>query len=202
MRPWLVVIGMIFLTLAVGTAATIYFAGQGTSEFTTFDSPPTFSLGPNASQALFLNGSNGSSEEFSLSWHSSSIISFLLQEPRPCPSQCGQHLLLVNWSSNLSGVWHAAGPFNYPLLCVLHNHGSVATNVTVSARALATKQTPPSWGFDLILGAGAVALFVVGGLAVFLGLFLRGDPYGPPRPLISRSAEDVEELARDDESRH
>ena len=56
--------------------------------------------------------------------------------------------------------------------------------------------------FDLLLGAGAAGLFLVGALAIFLGLFLRGDPYGPRLPLVSRSADDVEDLAQDDPPDH
>jgi len=202
-RPWLVVIGMVFLTLALGSAATLYFAIQGTSTVsTTVTSPPTFSVGAHGTQVLFFSGSNGSSERFSLSWHSTGPLSVQLEEPPTCAASCGDRLLLWSWPSNLTGAWAGNGPFTYPLVCVLQNLLSRTANVTLTARVVATTPTHPSLGFVVIVGAGAGALFIVGGLAIFLGLFLRGNPYGLQAAPVSRSAEDVEELTRDERPGH
>ncbi|MGA7862372.1 MAG: hypothetical protein WCB19_11060 [Thermoplasmata archaeon] len=75
--------------------------------------------------------------------------------------------------------------------------------LTLAAGTLATLFLAGlSLEFDLLVGAGAAGLFLVGVLAIFLGLFLRGDPYGPRLPLVSRSADDADEMAQDDPSDH
>jgi len=202
-RPWLVVLGTLFLTLGLGTGAALYFSGQANPILTTTVTPPlNYSLAPNQTDVAFLAGSNGSSEVFHFSWHSSAPLDVLLQEQEPCKAPCGDRQLLVNWSVNRSGTWEGFGPFLYPLICVLTNDHGTPVNVSVSSRADSTAPSHVSLLFALILGGGAAALLIVGGLAVFLGVFLRGDPFGPDPPVVSRSPDDVEEWARDPPSNH
>ncbi|MCI4353590.1 MAG: hypothetical protein L3K14_09475 [Thermoplasmata archaeon] len=203
MRPWLVVIGLLLLTLAAGLAASLYFAAQGNPTTSTTDTgPTTFLIAPNETQTLLIFGFNGTSEQLNLSWSSTGAIQFVLQSPAGCSGSCWTTSTLATWPSNSSGNWKGSGPFHYPLLCQLKNLGLRSASASVHARTTATSATHPSLGFEVILGAGAAALFAVGGVAVFLGLFLRGNPYGPPRPLAPRSAEDVEELMRNDRPGH
>ncbi|MCI4347522.1 MAG: hypothetical protein L3J97_02745 [Thermoplasmata archaeon] len=203
MRPWLVVVGMLFLTLAVGLATSLYLAAQGSPTTSTTDTRlPTFTIAPNATETVPISGSNGTSEQFSLNWGSTAAIRFELQSPAGCSSTCWITSTIVVWPSDTSGTWAGSGPFHYPLQCVLKNVGSSSANVNLHARAISTSATHPPLEFDLVVGAGAAALFAVGGLAVFLGLFLRANPFGPTPPLAPRSAEDVEELTRDDRPPH
>jgi hypothetical protein len=81
------------------------------------------------------------------------------------------------------------------VLNVSSTTGVVATFQATAVDAY-TVVTPLSTGFELLLDASAGALLAVGGVLVFLGLFLRGNVYGPPPPVVSRSADDVEEIAR------
>jgi hypothetical protein len=202
-RPWLTVIGVLFLTLGLGTAATLYFAGQDNpTTYTAVTAPPTFSLGPGATDVIPLNGANGSVEQFHLAWHSSAPLKVLLFEPEACTAPCSERLSLENWSANLSGTWTGSGPFNYPLYCAVTNLQSNALNVTLIGRAESTTPTHPSLLFEIVLGGGAGALLVVGGLAVFLGVFLRQNPYGPEPPLLPRSPEAIDEWARDEPPSH
>jgi hypothetical protein len=200
-RPWLVVVGVIFLTLAVGTGATIYFAGQGNpSRSTVHSGPQTLLVGPSETETLSLPGTNGSSEQFSFSWGSTSPVAVILESPAGCASSsgpCWSASTFAIWKSNTSGIWTGSGPFHYPLECVLQNSHSDPTNVTTRSSATAMNPTHLPLLIDIVLGAGAAGLFVVGGLAVFLGLFLRGDPFGPEAPILSRSADDLEETFRE-----
>lgn len=204
MRPWLVVVGVVFLTLGAGSVAALYFGGQGT--ITTTRVPPlSFALGSNASDTLTLEGENGSSEQFHLSWHSSVPINVVLESPQGCagPSgPCWPTTTLASWPDSPSGGWNGSGPFHYPLLCLMLNHHSTAANVSITGAASAQTPFHENLAFEVILGASAAALFVVGGLAVFLGVFLAEDPYGPSPSLVSQSAEDVEELTRDPDPPH
>jgi hypothetical protein len=196
-RPWLVVVGIIFLTLAIGTAATIYFAGQGNPSRTTVPFGATLTLLPGESETLSPPGSNGTAEFFTLTWYSTVSINVTLQSPAGCTKAsgpCWGLSVLDSWKAGTSGVWASSGPFHYPLQCLLKNPQNVSAAVTVSTSATSTHPTHLSLLIELVLGAGATGLFVVGGLAVFLGLFLRGNPYGPESPEVSRSADDVEEL--------
>ena len=193
MRPWLVVIGVVFLTLAGGTLAILYLGGDGSP--TTVVTPyAPFSLAPNASESLALDGPNGSSEQFTLAWHASVPIVVSLIESQPCAANCSQGRILFNWTSNASGAWSGTGPFRYPLECVLHNTATRTATVSLTGRAVASSMVHFALEVELILGAGAAGLILVGGLAIFLGLFLRGDPYGPESPLVSQSADDAEDI--------
>jgi hypothetical protein len=195
-RPWLVVVGVVFLTLAGGTLAILFLGGDGNP--TTVVTPyAPFSLGPNVSQSLTLDGSNGSSEQFSLVWHSSAPIIVSLLEPQACSGNCSQGRVLFSWPSNLSGAWSGTGPFHYPLQCLVRNTATHSSTVSLTGRAVASTPTHFGLEVEVILGSGAAGLFLVGGLAIFLGLFLRGDPYGPRPPLVSQSADDVEEIAEE-----
>lgn len=203
MRPWLVLIGVLFVTLGAGTVAVLYFAVAGTGTIVTNVVPPIpVTLGPNQTVTLPFNGTTGTSETFSLSWHATSAIHVVLQQSSPCGRDCPGGPVLVVWDSNLSGTWSGHGPFQYPVLCQLTNPQPRGTNATISGRAVSTIPAPLPWAYGLLLGAGAAGLFLVGGLAVFLGLFLRGDPYGPRPPLVSHSPDDLDDVEPDPRRSH
>jgi hypothetical protein len=196
-RPWLVVVGIIFLTLAIGTATTIYFAGQGNPVRSTvpFDLPLTLTPGEN--ETVNPAWSNGTSELFSLTWHSSVPVEVTLESPAGCATRsgpCWSTSVLDSWDATTFGMWGGHGPFHYPLQCILENPENVTASVTVTSIASSTNPSHLPLLVELALGAGAAGLFVVGGLAIFLGLFLRSDPYGPEPPVTPRTPEDVEEL--------
>ncbi len=68
-------------------------------------------------------------------------------------------------------------------------------NLTASAvESWNSTATSPLWT-ALLVDAVAVALGAVGAVALFLGLFLRGGVFRGPPPMVSRSAEDAEEIA-------
>jgi hypothetical protein len=196
-RPWLAVIGVIFLTLGVGLASTLYLGAQGTVTSSTFDTAPIpFLLSPNESESLTLPGANGTTESFQLVWTSALPIRVTLGSPKGCAGPagpCWNASTLVTWASSRSGQWSGAGPFHYPLICTVVNPGADGSNVTVASRSAATSTARPSVLFEVVLGTAAAALFIVGGLGVFLATFLRADPYGEPLSLGPRSAEDLED---------
>lgn len=205
MRPWLVVVGIVFLTLGIGSATTLYLGDQGSVSSTNGTGPISFPLGSNSSEVLTLQGTNGTTEHFRLQWAASSAIAVELESSAGCSSggsTCWPSAVLAQWSGSASGVWAGAGPFHYPLLCVLKNSNADPSAVTVSGRASAETPVHETLVVSLLLGLSAAALFIVGGLAVFLGLFLASDPYGPAAPPVSRSAEDVEEILEDPRAPH
>ncbi len=205
MRPWLVVVGIVFLTLGIGSATTLYLGDQGAVSSSNGTGPISFPLGSNSSEVLTLQGTNGTTEHFRLQWAASSPLSVELESSAGCSSDgttCWPSDVLVQWSGSTSGDWTGAGPFHYPLLCVLKNLNSDPSAVTVSGRASAETSVHETLVVSLVLGLSAAALFVVGGLAVFLGLFLASDPYGPPAPPVSRSADDVDEILDEPGPRH
>lgn len=67
-----------------------------------------------------------------------------------------------------------------PIYAVVHESGNQSTTVTMSA-ALTTQSSRglPDWE-EVVILAGAVVLLAGGTLASFLGIFLRGNLYGPP----------------------
>jgi hypothetical protein len=194
-RPWLAVIGVIFLTLAGGILAALFLSGGGNLTVVTTPSPyRLFLSGPNGTEELPFNGSLGTSEQFSLVWRSSSPVQVILEQTSPCYSPCPTGPVLIDWPSNVSGSWSGTGPFHFPLQCLVENMRSQPANVTLTGRAVSSTPIPLSLAVELLLGAGAGGLFIVGGLAVFLGLFLKADPYGSPTVLVHRSPDEPDEL--------
>ncbi len=205
MRPWLVVVGIVFVTLGAGSLAALYFGDQGSVSATNGTGPVTFPLASNASEVLTLQGTNGTTEHFDFAWSSSSIIWVQLEWSAGCAPGgvgCWPAETIALWNANQSGDWTGTGPFHYPMLCILRNTNSDPATVTVSSRATAETAVHVTLVFALVLGLSAAGLFVVGGIAVFLGLFLASDPYGPSPSLVSRSAEDVDEVVEGPDPRH
>ncbi len=186
---------MVFVTIAAGTVATVYFALQTPAQGTTTTNiiAPT-SLPAQTTKLIALDGPSGSSERFALSWQASHPIRVSLTLSRSCPT-CPDPAVLVAWPGNLSGLWTGTGHYPYPLYVNFTNPGTQSANISGRGVAWAAGPAALPLILEIAVGAGAAVLFALGGLALLLGLFLRINPYGPALPLAPRSADAVEELS-------
>ena len=99
----------------------------------------------------------------------------------------------------VSGYWSTSGVLSFPYLLNVSNTAAAPASFLATFTESFTVHTGPIPPVtELFVYTGGAILTVIGALAVFLGLFLRGGVYrGPPR-VTSRSAEDVGELYPDD----
>ena len=198
MRPGLVVIGTLLLVLAVAAVSVVMLTPPGTHETRNVWTVPTAELLAGATNFALLPGDNTSDAELSVSWSGTVPTEVRLFEVPGCaaPSlSCARGTPAHAWSAALSGNWSERGSLVFPFLVVWNT--SAPTAGTWGLTAVESISTPVSTGLwsTLVIDAASAALGVVGAVAVFLGLFLRGGAYRGPAPMVSRSAEDVHEIA-------
>lgn len=138
------------------------------------------------------------------SWVSDYPIAVSLYDRLPCVPQhpsCTPTAPLVSWVRNASGNWTSSGGIDLPVYVVLTNNGSTPATVSGTIVATYVPSTPylPTWSL-IALVTGALVLLGIGGVAIFLGLFLRGGIYSRPSSTVPDSiAEDDRYLEELDE---
>ena len=201
MRPWLVIIGVAFLTLAVGTLGSLYLPsapGPSTSVHTFTGLPePAPSRSSGSSPAI--NPVNTSST-FLLTWRST--VNLNVSWPWGNGPSCGGGLPcapllqpLATWSNQTSGSWSFTGRLTGPLYLEWYNPGPSGGSISFTLRQTVTSGSGLAGIGALLVDASLVILAAIGGLALFLGVFLRGGVYRGPAPLVSQSAEDAEAIS-------
>ncbi len=200
MRPGLVTVGVLFAVLAAGMLLAVNLSPTTSENRDWFTLPPQ-PLASNASASYaLLQGTDTTAGTLTLHWSATASARVALFAAAGCPvaaPSCASGTPLVQWAGARYGNWSTAGDLRFPYLLVWSGAASAASG-TFSANGL--ESSPGATGYlsvgSLVIDGGAVTLAVIGGVAIFLGLFLRGDVYGGPRPLVSRSAEDAAEIAR------
>ena len=193
MRPWLVVLGASLLLIGVGALSGLLFLPptgvrqQSTSQLVGHATPPG-TLG-----TFLISGVADHRGTVALNWSSTGPVSVQF-EPATCSSgttPCSGPVLR-EWPRNTSGTYSWSGPLDglYQLTWVTPPR--VFANVSASAVVSWTVIPPTSvaeWTAEVASGL----LAVVGGIGLFLGVFLRGN-YRIPPPTVSRHAEDAEAI--------
>jgi hypothetical protein len=169
----------------------------------------TFSTGPTSTQfdpvlvpavaghsyfAQQLQGVNESSASLSLIWSSSQYLLVAVYPAVSCPhllGVCPSGTAVANWYGD-SGRWSTSGSVSFPLFLNLSNpNGTPAAFSAAFQESYTTSSLAnPTWNLFLPL-LGAVVLIAIGGVAVFLGLFLPKGVYSAARS--TRPVEDDDE---------
>jgi hypothetical protein len=197
MRPGLVAVGTVFLVLG-GVAVGAWLSEPSP---TTKTEASTVQWGwtvpaQSSFETPLLWGLNGS---FQISWSSSAVLAAkLFSESCPGYAPCvkGGVENVYSWPNGSRGTWSAPGTPGYPYYVMFTSSVPAAASVAASTQSTSSSPLPPSDTLAMIAGTLAgITLVGLGGIALFLGLFLRRNVFGRPPPLVSQRAEDAAAIA-------
>ncbi len=190
-------VGGVFLALAVGGLVALFLIPIPTPTVTDTSST-SWTAGPRSANSTEILGPSYLNAAFEVHWQSSVPLTVRLYASGGCaPGSpgCPDWQLVVTFNNTSGGNWSTPGPVRFPYLVAWSNPANAAGTVVLTTMTTESGSAGLAPLSEILLGLGVGALGFVGGLALFLGLFLRGGVYHGPAPLVSRGAEDVEELA-------
>jgi hypothetical protein len=184
-RTGLLLAGLAVAIIGVGVilVSLSYPTGPSGTQLDTLSAP---TVQAHATLLEEVVGVNESSAQVTLVWAASQYMDVALYGSGPCPHSsgtCPGGAPLKSWVG-YTGKWSASGALLFPLYLNLTNpNGTIASFSgtlveTYSTSALAD----PTWSLFVPL-LGAAVLVAIGGVAIFLGLFLGQGVYSPtPAP--------------------
>jgi hypothetical protein len=189
-RTGLVVIGVALAVVGAGLTLSAFFE-PGAPSLTKVNPIAAANLQPGLSRTMIVWLQNTSSGSLALSWVSSADVNVSVYRGTTCDfissnaavTYCLTGPALASWPSNSSGHWTTSGEISFPLLLNLENLGpkAVTVNAVFDEVWASTSPSVPTWIFLSTL-AGGVTCIGLGGIAIFLGLFLRAGVFsGAPR---------------------
>jgi hypothetical protein len=188
-RSGLVLVGVCFLVVGAAALATLFLIP-----------PPTVSDHHDSTTILSVQsgrvalsaplwGENGTGATLRLSWQADvpvSVTLYAVAPPRCDAAGCSTNGSVQSWTGVARGAWSSPGTPECPYFVAAETTGAPAGTIVVSATGTAGEPASAP-GVQTLVGSLAAGLVVaVGGLATFLGLFLRTDLYGPSPPLRPR----------------
>jgi hypothetical protein len=195
----LVIVGLAFALVGGGLVGALYILQEGSNN--AVSTSISFSLASGSSDNVTLQLAPTSSGTFALSWSSTAHASVTVWRAEPCSPGTGICTVgpaLIQWPSNESGRWSISGTIgSYYLLTAgdVDNRGLNFTGTTTE-QFLSTN-TALSLPIESLIIAAAGVLLTAGGIAVFLGLFLRAgvysDPNGPPPRRVGGALSEFDE---------
>lgn len=182
MRTWLVVLGIVIAVLGASLVLSLFVLSGGGST-TTRVSPSVPSLASQSSQSWDILGTQSGPATVTLSWTATAPADVSLVPATPCNSTSG-YCPVGNYSLNWTAAERGKGTLTSVrapgYLLMVHNPGG--TTVSFSAAVSVTygpASNVPTWTWGVI-ASGGIVLLVIGGIALFLGLFLAPGVYRPP----------------------
>jgi hypothetical protein len=124
-------------------------------------------------------------------WSSTRSVQVYLYVAAGCPNNTAGYVCpggpaLKTWWSD-TGVWSWTGSVSEPWLLIVVNPNSTAASYNSTLVESYPAMTAFGSGWNLfVLLIGSIVLIGIGALALFLGLFLRGGVYGPPREPVGQ----------------
>jgi hypothetical protein len=176
-----------------GAVVTAFYLYPGPTEVE--GTPHPFTLA--AVTDFSIAGLPGGSPKFNLHWTATGLADVGLYPEADCTgtTSCPSSSALANWTGRTNASWSHQGPLPFPLTLLAGPEGNLS--ITFSFVATTSVASAPAAGslVSILVDLSSGALLVVGGLGIFLGLFLRSNPYGPPRPLVSHHPDDSQRIA-------
>jgi hypothetical protein len=206
-RTGLVVVGLAITLVGGALVGVLFLAGVGVDnsqvKSATF---PVLGGGGTWNSTISLVPAAGGS--LTLSWSSTGKTNVSLYGTGPCaPPTTGTCLslpALVSWSANASGRWSTSGTIEATYVLATRDVGTTNLNFTyLASESYPLSKSPLSPLAASLILVGAGLLLGIGGVAVFLGLFLRGgvyarNPLEPRYPAVDTDdLEDLEDPADD-----
>jgi len=182
-RTGLVVIGIVIAALGGGLVLTLFAISGGATTTTTQYHPEDPGLASGASDSWVVPGAATGSESISVSWSTTALANVGLWAATTCSAPggfCPTGAAALNWSMMTSGKGGISAGSGATFLLVATNPGTGPMKFTGLVSVTDTPNSPvPTWSWGLI-AAGGIALLAIGGIAVFLGLYLPGGVYEHP----------------------
>jgi hypothetical protein len=197
MRPGLVGLGIAFLVIGGTAIASLYAfpAGPASTQIVTGSSIVSLQSGvPVQSELLW--GINASRATFGVTWSSPIAVDGTLYSVNATcsdPGTCSTPpVLIVDWNGETSGSWNTSRNTHFPYYLEFRPTSKGSGIVQVSTRSETIDAVTAPLVPELLATLAGAIVIVIGGVALFLGLFLRRDPYGPPPPPRAHPNTDVE----------
>lgn len=186
-RPGLVAIGLAIAFVGAGLGGSLVLLPSGTNE--TVSSTITLGVLPGAPSNWTINLTQNSGSSLVVSWTTTAAANVTLWGLGACPSGtglCPVSPAIESWTTAATGRWSTSGPLGPGLLVSVTD----AAGRSISFSGTATEGYPTkgttSLPVETLEIAAAAVLLLIGGVAVFLGLFLRSGVYGRnPAPRTS-----------------
>jgi hypothetical protein len=197
MRPGLVGLGIAFLVIGGTAVASLYAfpAGPASTQIVTGSSVVSLQSGASI-QSELLWGINATRASFGVTWNSPiGVNGWLYSVNATCedPSACAASpVLVVNWNGETSGSWNTTRNTHFPYYLEFRLTTKGSGIVQIATRSQTTDPITPPLVPELLATLAGALVIAIGAAALFLGLFLRRDPYGPapsPRPHPSADLE-------------
>ncbi|MCI4326817.1 MAG: hypothetical protein L3K16_04180 [Thermoplasmata archaeon] len=189
MRPWIVGIGVAFVLVGGGALAALVVLPppSNTQLVTSEDSGvPT---PPSATESFTLASTATSHGTLSVHWSSTAPLAVRLSSEGCGGGSPGCPSTLRSWPANSSGSYEFTGALARQYSLTWTTPPKVSANFSAASSVTWDVDTPTSLG-QVVAEVASGILALVGGIGVFLGLFLRGDFRSPP-PIVSRNADDA-----------
>lgn len=190
--------GGLLLTLGAGALASLYvLAAPAPTTTTSITGPPVVVPARQEASTPTISLVTSGSATLRVTWQSTVEVNASLTAGKACagiPPSCGATQVLASGAGS-TAVWVVGSPGRGPVYITWYDAGSVAGTVryTVAETVASPNQLPTLTLLLVDIGLGS--LTAIGGLALFLGLFLRGGIYRRGPPLVSRSADDADAIA-------
>ncbi|HKN06669.1 MAG TPA: hypothetical protein VJ021_03555 [Thermoplasmata archaeon] len=182
MRSGLVVIGVVIAVLGAGLVLTLFILSGGQSVTTQYR-PQDPSLSPGFSQNWIVPGPIGGSGSMSVSWTSSSSAGVALWPTSTCTAPggfCPTGVPLLNWTAAEFGQGTVSSASGSAYILIVTNSGNTDLRFTgLISVTYSPGSAVPDWSWGLI-AAGGIVLLTIGGVALFLGLYLPTGVYRDP----------------------
>ena len=179
MRPWLVILGSAIAIIGGGLIITLFLFSSGptTTSLLSFENP---TIAPHTDWQPAFTRSAGVPGSVGLSWNSSAPVSVSLTPAVPCDTPLGVCPIgppELNWTLSTSGKGTVSSSNASAYILDVENPSNSTVRFTASV-TVSYQPGPPisSWAWGLI-ALGGITLLGIGGIAVFLGLFLPGAVY-------------------------
>lgn len=186
MRPGLVAVGSGFLALAVAGVVALVLIPIPTPSVTS-TTTTSWTAPARSANATEIEGASTVQGSFVLSWSTHlplNVKVYVSDGCQPGVGGCANWRLAFNATDDPTGNFTESAPLHFPFLFSWANPSPASGGVSLSAATTTQGTTSLSPISQLLLGLGVGALGFVGGIALFLGLFLRGGVFsgrgGPP----------------------
>jgi hypothetical protein len=182
-RRGLLVVGVLLALVGAGLLASLFYFPN--SQTTTLVTNATITgIGPNESRTTSLSEVTTGSGSLGITWTGTSPANVSMWALASCQggnADCPVGPPLATWTAVTSGHWSMNGSVAVGYLILVKNVGTLILIFSATTTERYSVTTPfltvPLWAFMI---TGGLVLVAIGGIAVFLGLFLPGGVYSTP----------------------